>query len=645
MQTSSQMAVSRAIARAIVVLLLVGGERTGRGELVTPAQKDLRKAERKLEAARGWVGVTAETVSAAGSLRTAREWVVRACQASLAAVERVQNEAKRAEALARIDVVEAEQLAGAARKIVDASRGEMERARDRFLDRSLVAYDLLQRGKLTFNALTGAFDLRVDEGPGITLRADDFEALLGGHFTPRDVDSLELAVLAPGIRTKVTSSYAEVLASLAAEHGAANVYLLSQRFLEWASAARLSGDFVEAIVAEGGTVEGQLAEARRQIALEYEDFAVWLGLKGISDLGPDPCGALAELIRTGSYPRLGLAIKTRPIDFTYGFEPAGSTQIPDDFLRRLQPKRPMDRRAPSEMTERRAALAVVWCGPGARHNSLVSQLESDFRRSALAFEELPRLLPSQTDPRIRRLARWTAPHGLPEIDSSVRPRQLAQAALGLRKEDIMSSAVPGCIIVDLRRSDFGEILTSFLSQLALGNSKSCKLSTLELDQANGRLEAEFTLHHRHVWPIHEAQAKLRAALGPIGTEVDDLADRLTDSSYQAARKLYREADSQAREATAKAHAVAQKAREATDRVAIKVSEYGTLTADLTRAHTDLRAASELEARARRDAQAACVAMLDLDAQVRLARNKTRGLEPPTAANALIYGGHSPTKKW
>ena len=76
-------------------------------------------------------------------------------------------------------------------------------------------------------------------------------------------------------------------ASLAAEHGAANVYLLSRRFLEWATPERLSGDFARSILAAGGSVERELAEARRQIQLEYEDLAAWLRLKGVKDLGPE----------------------------------------------------------------------------------------------------------------------------------------------------------------------------------------------------------------------------------------------------------------------------------------------------------------------------------------------------------------------
>ncbi len=40
---------------------------------------------------------------------------------------------------------------------VEPTRIEMERARTRFLNRPLVAYDLTQHGKFTFNTLTGAF--------------------------------------------------------------------------------------------------------------------------------------------------------------------------------------------------------------------------------------------------------------------------------------------------------------------------------------------------------------------------------------------------------------------------------------------------------------------------------------------------------
>ena len=105
-------------------------------------RSDLVKAERKLEAARERVSVTAEHLSATQSLRMARLGVLHACQAAHDAVERVRKEAEKAEVLARSDAAEADQLARQATQAVEPSRKEMERARDRFLNRPLLAYDL-----------------------------------------------------------------------------------------------------------------------------------------------------------------------------------------------------------------------------------------------------------------------------------------------------------------------------------------------------------------------------------------------------------------------------------------------------------------------------------------------------------------------
>ena len=564
--------------------------RAGRGALISSPEKDLATAEQKLEAARRRVTVTAEQLAAAGSLRTAREWVVRACRAAHDAVERVRNEAEKAEAVARSDAAAAEQRAREATHAVQGRRREMERTRDRFLNQPLVAYDLSQHGRLTVNAMTGAIDLSLEHGTGHQAwcrrsrssargNTSSFPTLIRSSW-PRD---------APGTHDRLTSNYVEVHASLAAEHGAANVYLLSRRFLEWATPERLSGDFAKSILTAGGSVERELAEARRQIQLEYEDIAAWLRLKGVKDLGPDPCGVLVELIRAGSYPRLGLSVMTRQVEFTHRFESAGRTEVPFDFLKRLRPKGLTGQRAVREITENRPALAVVWSGPAGGHESLAAELEGDFQFSAPEIDDLPKLVPTKTDPRIRRLIAWTAQHGLLAIDASAEPRRLARAALGLKKEDIDSATVPYHVIVDLRQSHFGKIVASFVSQLALGNSKSSDIDLLELDRSSGRLEAEFTLHHRHVWPsIREAQAKLRAALGPVGTGAQELADRLPDAAFDAARTLFREAESTGNEASAKAREAQKKAREAADRVATKRHELATLASDLARAQTDLR---------------------------------------------------------
>jgi hypothetical protein len=640
------MAVSRATGRAFFLLIVVASGSSSRAELVTPAQKDLVKAERNLEAARERVAATAENASATGSLRTAREWVVRACQASLRAVERVRKDAEHAQNFARIEASEAEQLARAAGHVLEKSGSELERARDCFLNQPLVAYDISQRGRLTFNALTRAFDLRLCEGPGITLGTRDVETLLAGKFTLPDIDPLVLADAATRLRGRLTSNYDEVRASLAAEYGPANVYMLSRRFLEWASAARLSGDFATAILETGGTLEAEIAEAQRQVQLEYEDFAAWLRLKGVNDLGPEPCAALVDLIRTRSNGQLGLSVKTRPVDFVHRSEPAGSTEVPADLIKRLRPHQRPGVPTECDATERRTAIVFIWKGATSSHESLASELDSEFQWASPSIKNLPKLMPPQTDPRIRFLAGCTATQGLPTIDASAAPRRLARAALGLRRDDITSCAVPGRLTVDLRRSDFGEIVSLFLSQLALGNNKSCDVSVLELDQSSGRLEVEFTLRHRHVWPrIREAQTRLNAALGSVGTDIDDLADRLPNAAFDSMRKLYRDALSRSRDANARANEASKTAREATDRVSAKANELATRAGDLARAQNELNAVSELEARARRDAQAACVELLELNAKVQLARNQARGREPALPANPLIYGSHSTRKTW
>ena len=298
----------------------------------------------------------------------------------------------------------------------------------------------------------------------------------------------------------------------------------------------------------------------------------------------------------------------------------------------MRPKGLQIQQPAHEIIEKRPALAIVWSGPAANQESLAPQLDSGFRLRAPVINDLPNLLPPQTDPRIRWLLGETARHGLLDIDASAKSRRTARAAIGLRKEDIGASGDSNRLIVDLRPTDLGEIVTSFLSPLALGNRKSCDLDVLELDQSNGRLEAEFTLRHRHAWSrLREAEAQLRAALGPVGTDVEDLADLLPDSTFDAARKLYHKMDLQAHEANTRAYQAEQRTQEAVDRVATKGQELATLAGELSAAQSDLRRATEREALARQEAQDACVQMLQLDAQVRLARNKANGFEAPSAA--------------
>ena len=208
MRTSSRMTVSRLIGRAAIVVLLLGSG------TCRPRRLDILAREGPCHGgaeARGSQGARHGHCRATRRRRVtpyAREWVVRACRAAHDAVERVRNEAEKAEAVARSDAAVAEQLAREAMHAVQVRRREMERTRDRFLNQPLVAYDLSQHGRLTVNALTGAIDLSLDKGPGIKLGAGDLEALLVGNFKLPDVDPLELAcrALKPTTGSRATTS-------------------------------------------------------------------------------------------------------------------------------------------------------------------------------------------------------------------------------------------------------------------------------------------------------------------------------------------------------------------------------------------------------------------------------------------------------
>jgi hypothetical protein len=646
MRTTSKLAVSRLMPPVLLGLLVLGFGQRGSGEIVTPGQRELGKAERKLQAARARVTATAEYLSAAQGLRMARLAVFRASQTAQGAGDRVRKESEIAEILAHTEAVEAEQLARDATNALERRRSAMNPARDHFLSRPLLAYDIAQHGKLTFNTVTGAFDLSLDGGPGARLKPAELDALLAGRLQLPDAKPLQLASETHSPRERHTSNYSAVLARLVAEHGAGNVYLLSRRFLDWASAERLAADFAGASVKSGLSLVSERTLAQRHVQLEFEDLAAWLRLKGVKDFGPDPAAIVAELIRTGSYSRLGLSVKTTTVEYTIEPERGGQTEVPVDYLKRLRPHKPPGQSPPRLRTEKRPALAIIWSGPPTGEESLTPYLDGNFRLSPPAITDLPKLLPAHTDSRIRRLLTETVRSGLPEIDASTTSRRVARAAIGLRKEDLETSATASSMTVDLRSSDFGEIIAAFVSQLAMGNQKSCDVSVLELDKATGRLEAEFTLHHRHTWAnLREVRAELTAAYGAVGTDVEDLADHLPDATFDNVRKLYHEADVRAHEAGKHAYEAEQKVHEATDRIAAKRNEVAILASEVVRAQADLQIAADREALARQEAQTACIQMLQLEGQVRMARNRARGLERPSATSSVISGRLESGKRW
>ena len=516
------------------------------------------------------------------------------------------------------------------------------------MSRPLLAYDVKQHGLLTFNTLTGAFDVRLDDGPAAAALSDaDREALLAGHFGRAETDPLRLATDAARLHEQITRNYADVQARLVAESGVGHVYLVSERFLDWATPERLAGDFAASRLKSGLSINAEIAEAQRQVQLEYEDLAAWLWLKGVKDVGANPAEVVAELVRTGSYPRLGLTVKTRQVEYTHRWEAAGRTEVPVDYLKRVTSTGQASQAQAQVFTEKRPALAIIANGPGYHPESLESGLERhDFHLSPPGIAALPRLLPAHTDPRLRRLLGDTAQHELLEIDASARPRRIARAALGVRKEDLAAAGRSTGASIDLRATDYAEVMAALVSQLALGNEKSSEIDRVELDRSNGRVTAEFTLRHRHVWAnLREFQAQVQAAVGAHQTELSDLADRLPDRAFDAARQLHHQNDKRVQQAGRRAHDASETMRQAAEQVAAKTREFETLAAELSRAEFDLRAAADRETLARQEAQTSCAQMVRLDAEVRIARNKAKGFLPPSQTPPLLYGSRPAREKW
>ncbi len=610
MRTTSRMAVARLTIQVTLALTCVGAERRGRAELITPVQKDLIHAQRRLEAARERVTATAEYLTATQALRTARLSVYRACRTAHDSVARVRKEAEKAEGFARTEALEAAQGVNEAMMAAETSGRALRLATEHFLNRALLAYDVKQHGFLTFNTLTGAFDVRLDDGPAASAFSDaDRTALLAGHFGRPEIDPLRLAAGAARRHERITRNYADVQARLVVEDGAGNVYLLSERFLDWATPERLAGDLAASRLKSGLSINAEIAEARRQVQLEYEDLAAWLWLRGIRDLGANPAEVVAELVRTGSYPRLGQTVKTRQVEYTHQSEVDGRTEVPADYLKRVTStgQGQAGHEQARGFTEKRPALAIIANGPGYHPGSFESQLEGHaFHLSPPGILALPKLLPANTDPRLRRLLEDTAQHGLLEIDAAARPRRIAEAALGVRKEDLPAPGGSTRASVDLRSTDYAEIMAALVTQLALGNEKSCELNRVELDRSTGCVSAAFTLHHRHVWAnLRDFQTQLQATVGAHQTELFDLADRLPDRAFDATRQRHHENDMRAQAAGRRDLDARQKMRQAAEQVAAKTRELETLAGELSRAEADLRAAAERETLARQEAQTSC----------------------------------------
>ena len=230
------------------------------------------------------------------------------------------------------------------------------------------------------------------------------------------------------------------------------MYLTSRRFLDWATPDRLSGG-----LARRGSDASEVAETRRQIQLEYEDVAAWLRLKGVCDLGADPSAILAETHSDRLIPAFGSVSQSKTSGIRACSNPPAELTSRSTSSNDCGPEHPQRPRPEQATIEKRPAVAIIRHGPAGEHPSLIPHLEGNFRRSAPTFNDLTKLLPPHTDPRIRRLLAETAQHGLLDIDASAKTRQTARAVVGPRKEDISEGDGSHRLVLDLRRSDLGEV--------------------------------------------------------------------------------------------------------------------------------------------------------------------------------------------
>ena len=219
-------------------------------------------------------------------------------------------------------------------------------------------------------------------------------------------------------------------------------------------------------------------------------------------------------------------MKTVQLNCTHKFEQSGASDVPLDLLAKLRPPGTIRPQMPWQTAERRSVIAILWSGSAAIQESLDAHLERDFRLPAASIDDLPKRLPAPIDPRIRRLVNWSAAIHLRRSTTRRASGGWPVPPWACGKRTLLTCVRPKLDIVDLRQTDFAEIMAPIVNQLATGNSKSSELLVIELDPSNGRVDIGFTLHHRHIWPTtREALTRLQSGGVPVEAEFADLIER------------------------------------------------------------------------------------------------------------------------
>jgi hypothetical protein len=585
--------VGAAMARAMLLIGLLGfSGATARvlgQNVVTTAKRDFQKAKDDVKAARNHLIDATERVAIARRLVNAR-------QAALLAQTESTNYANKSIAAAKAsydqaynDQMSAIAAARNAANFAKTLKDAYNKATFQALTSELLAYDFTQDGTLTFNFATGAFDVRVDHNGGLPLRLSDIDTLFKGATPRPQLDVVDLAIDAASLKISNRSNYAQVRETFLKDHNNADVYVISNRLLDWADPERFG---IKTGVPNPDVGDG-LTDGSRQFQLEYEDFVTWLKSSGGLAPGLKMDEVFTDLVKTGRSAVAGISAHGIIFEYSRRFEPAGTTKIPTSILRVLSSRREVvfDQGGFEYKTPRTGFAIVRERGGSASVSAAIERLGD---RQAVPQIDLIRLVASLANvdnaalrPILSKLTPGSS--AIEALDPDL--RNSAFKCFAITKAELIARAEVSPAAIDLRGTESSRQLQALVTRLAQGNRGSAVINSIEIEPNSQRLNASFTLRHQQVWgTLRQAVSDLSFAHKNIKLTQDELTNQLAKATQESARKARDAAEIKAEvlDRTAKA------ARARFDAALMRLNE----------AESDIKADNEALARAKADHDAA-----------------------------------------
>lgn len=480
--------------------------------------------------------------SAKSKLSSAEKEVINAMEA-LAQTTNVRNSIKASLAQAKKDLAAAEKrlsILSAERRRISASvtsftskvqdlDGEVKelgeslrKLRGDLLAQELIAYKLNTPVKLDFNLSTNSYFVDIQIAQGLNYDTKKVDAILAGQVELPTINPLDAAASASGFHTSISSDYKSYRNGLFQKHGAGNVYVASERFVDWAGPERLAESGIKSLV---GSSKDVAQDAKAMLELEYQDLVAWFRVQG--QLNAELLAAeMLECLLQGKTPSFGTSdvkAEVSKVNYTYSAEHRGFSKIPQVMILKKAGVKIPEAKATQSMPHICFAIIVKRAPSESPAIDNAKKWLKSFQ--TVDMDDVLTAVAKHGGDQLGKVLKLAGGGAAAENEIKRSISERVRKELGMSSSEMNSFFATPDPVIDLKSTTVGDRLKRLFDEIALGNRGSASIESFELELPTMRLIARIQLTHEHSWgTVAEASREVSKALGGASVSVTDFLD-------------------------------------------------------------------------------------------------------------------------